>query len=322
MIRRRHRAATRAPRRQREADQQIETGAKPHARLSPPAGPGTSAGVTPEIFDRAARRHRRDRAAPAFAAHDFLRAAMLDGLAERLVSVRREFTDVLDLGCADCAFAGAPGMRIARADAGFAFARAAGGVQADEDRLPFADGSFDLAVAAGSLDTVNDVPGALTLIRRTLRPDGLFLGAFMGAGSLATLRAVLREAEPDRAVARLHPMIEVRSAGDLLVRAGFALPVADVETLTVRYADLGRLLADLRGMAGTSLLRERPPLSRAALARATAAFAARAEADGRTAERFEIVTLTGWAPSPDQPKPARRGSGRRTSLADALKPPG
>jgi SAM-dependent methyltransferase len=245
---------------------------------------------------------------------------MLEGIAERLAAVKRQFGDVLDLGSFDGRFA-LPGARIARIDAGFAFARAAGGVQGDEDRLPFANASFDLVVSAGVLDQVNDVPGALALVRRVLRPDGLFLGAFLGAGSLATLRAVLRATEAERPAARLHPQIDVRAAGDLLSRAGFALPVADTETLTVRYSDLGGLLRDLRGMAGGNLLPGATPLSRATLARATEEFAARADPDGRTAERFEIVTLTGWAPDPSQPLPARRGSGT-ASLAEALRPKG
>lgn len=273
----------------------------------------------PDLFDRAARRLRRDRAAGNYAAHDFLRGAMLDGIAERLESVRREFSDVLDLGCFDGSFRAPPGARVARVDAGFRFAQAAGGVQADEDRLPFADASFDLVVAAGVLDTVNDVPGALTLVRRVLRPDGLFLGAFVGAGSLPSLRAALREAEGDRPAARLHPQIDVRSAGDLLVRAGFALPVAATETLTVRYGSVFSLLADLRGIGASNLLAGRAPLTRGTLTRLAEAFAARADAEGRTAERFEIVYLTGWAPAPTQPQPARRGSAT-ASLAAALKP--
>lgn len=273
----------------------------------------------PEIFDRTARRRRRDRAAPRYAAHDFLRQAMLDGIAERLGSVRRSFTDVLDLGSFDASFAAPDDARVARLDAGHHFARSGGGVQADEDRLPFADHSFDLVMSAGVLDQVNDVPGALSLIRRVLRPDGLFLGAFVGAGSLATLRNALRIAESDRPAARLHPQIDVRSAGDLLMRAGFALPVADAETLRVRYSGLGRLLDDLRGMATTNMLAGRVPLARAALARAIAAFAEMAEPDGRVTEKFEIVFLTGWAPSPTQPQPARRGSAT-ASLAAALRP--
>lgn len=272
----------------------------------------------PDLFDRTRRRLHRDRAAPAYAAHDFLRAHMLDGIAERLASVKRTFTDVLDLGCHDGGLVLPPPARIARADAGFAFARAAGGVQADEDRLPFADGAFDLVVSGGVLDTVGDLPGALTLARRVLRPDGLFVGAFLGGESLATLRSVLLAAEGDRPAARLHPRIDVRSAGDLLVRAGFALPVADIETLTVRYSSLFGLLADLRGMGATSLLADPAPLARATLARAAESFAARADKDGKTAERFDIVYVTGWSPAPSQPQPARRGSGT-ASLAAALR---
>ena len=275
--------------------------------------------TAPAIFDRAARRRRRDRAAPGYGEHDFLRAAMLDGIGERLASVTRAFTDVLDLGCFDAAFPAPPGARVARVDPAFAWARAAAGVQADEDRLPFADGSFDLVVSAGVLDQVDDLPGALSLIRRALRPDGLFLGALIGGGSLPALRRALRSAERDRPAARLHPQVEVRAAGDLLMRAGFALPVADVETLDVRYRDLGRLLDDLRGMAASNLLLARTAMTRATLTAAAQAFAEAADADGRTTERFQLIFLTGWAPDPSQPKPARRGSG--TSLAAALKPP-
>lgn len=274
--------------------------------------------TAPEIFDRAARRQRRDRAAPTYAAHDFIREAMLDGIGERLDSVKRSFADVLDLGSFHGRFMAPEGARVARLDAGHDFARASGGVQADEDRLPFADGSFDLVVSAGVLDQVNDVPGALSLARRVLRPDGLFLGAFLGGGSLSSLRSALRQAEGDRPVARLHPQIDVRSAGDLLMRAGFALPVADAETLRVRYGSVGRLFDDLRGMAASNVLAERRPLAREALARAAAAYADAADSDGRTTERFEIIFLTGWAPSPDQPQPARRGSAT-ASLAAALR---
>lgn len=243
---------------------------------------------------------------------------MLNGIAERLDAVTRDFVDILDLGSFDGAFVPPSGAKVARVDPGFAFARLGRGVQGDEDRLPLADASFDLIVSAGVLDQVGDLPGALTLARRVLRPDGLFVGAFVGAGSLPRLRAALRIAEAERPVARLHPQVDVRSAGDLLVRAGFALPVADVETLDVGYPDLFRLIDDLRGMAATNILADRTPMTRDALGRAATAFAASAGPDGRVRERFDIVYLTGWAPDPSQPVAAKRGSAT-ASLATVLR---
>ncbi len=277
----------------------------------------------PEIFDRTLRRRRRDRAAPGFAAHDFLRAHAASELIARLDGVTRQFGRALDLGCMDGALADqlAARMKVISADPGQNFAHAARGVQCDEDRLPFADASFDLVVAAGGLETVNDLPGCLALIRRILVPDGLFLGALVGAGSLARLRSAVLAADiaAGMAAPRIHPQIDVRAAGDLLSRAGFALPVADGERVAVRYGDPLRLIGDLRGMAGTNLLRgRRPPLRRSMLAPLLADFAAAADPDGRTAETFQIVYLAGWSPAPSQPLPARRGSATH-SLADALR---
>ncbi|WP_066793734.1 methyltransferase domain-containing protein [Sphingomonas soli] len=266
-----------------------------------------------EIFDRALRRKRRDRAARSY--ESFVRDHMLEGIVERLEGVNRQFRQVLDLGSFGGGFE-LPGAEITRLDAGRVWS--SGGVQGEEDLPHFPDARFDLIVSAGVLDSVNDVPGALALARRALKPDGLFLGAFLGAGTLATLRACFMAAEADRPAARFHPQIDVRAAGDLLSRAGFALPVSDVETLTVRYASIFGLFRDLRGMAATNLLPGTPPLTRETLARAAQEFAARADRDGRTAERFEIVYLTGWAPDASQPKPAKRGSAT-TSLAEALK---
>jgi NADH dehydrogenase [ubiquinone] 1 alpha subcomplex assembly factor 5 len=276
-------------------------------------------------FDRRLRRLRRDRAAASPGA-DYLHRRAGDELLERLDLVRRDFATALDLGCGHAYLAGRlreRGLAVTTADAGFAFAAAAGAIQCDEDCLPFADGAFDLVVSAGALDSVNDLPGALTLIRRALKPDGLFLAAFAGAGSLRRLRDSLRSAEEAEglpAAPRLHPQIDVRAAGDLLGRAGFALPVADCETVTVRFESFTRLVADLRAMAATNILAERAarPFGRIGLAAATAAFAAAADPDGRTSERFDIVYLSGWAPAPNQPKPARRGSAT-ASLAEALR---
>jgi len=279
----------------------------------------------PEIFDRVLRRHRRDRAQPAFADHDFLRAHVAEELLARLDGVTRPFARALDLGCLDGALTAQlrQRMQLFSADAGFRFARAAGGVQCDEDRLPFADGSFDLVIAAGGLETVNDLPGCLSLIRRILVPDGLFLGALVGAGSLPRLKGAMLAADMTTGAAapRIHPQIDVRAAGDLLARAGFTLPVADGDRLTVRYRDPLRLIGDLRGMGGTNLLRgQHPPLRRSALPALFEDFTSAADPDGRTSETFEIVYLVGWSPAPSQPRPAPRGSGAR-SLADALRPP-
>jgi SAM-dependent methyltransferase len=276
-------------------------------------------------FERRLRRQRRDRAAALGGAPHPLLERMADELVERLDLVTRRFGRALDLGCGPgllTARLRAGGIEVVPADAGALFAARAGGVQCDEDRLPFGAGSFDLVVSAGVLDSVNDLPGALVQIRRLLRPDGLFLAAFAGAGSLARLKAAMLaadEAEGRPASARIHPQIDVRAAGDLLGRAGFALPVADSESVTVRYGGLEGLVRDLRQLGWTNLLstRSRVPIGRRGLAAAHLAFAEAADPDGRVPERFEIVHLSGWAPSPDQPKAARRGSGS-VSLAQAL----
>ena len=259
-------------------------------------------------FDRALRRLRRSRVAAGEGSSDFLLRHMADELLERLDLVARSFSDALVLG---------PGAYLAERlrERGLAVTR----TDADEDRLPFAAPGFDLAVSVGTLDTVNDLPGALIQIRRALRPDGLFLAAFTGAGSLPRLRRAMRaaeEAEQAPPSPRIHPQIDVRAAGDLLIRAGFALPVADCETLTVRYSAFGTLIADLRAMGATNILaaRDRRPFGRTGLAAAIAAF----EEEGGTEERVAILHLAGWAPGPDQPKPAARGSGS-VSLAEALK---
>ena len=212
------------------------------------------------------------------------------------------------------------GIRVTPSDAGGRFA--AKGQQADEDRLPFVPESFDLIVSAGVLDSVNDLPGALIQCRRALKPDGLFLAGFIGAGSLPFLKRALLAADEaaGKGIAqRVHPMIDVRAAGDLLARAGFVLTVADSEPLDVGYGDPFRLMADLRGMAATNMLAGQTlPLTRGRLASIAQSFAVTAGPDGRLRERFEMVFMTGWAPGPDQPQPARRGSAT-SSLAAALR---
>jgi NADH dehydrogenase [ubiquinone] 1 alpha subcomplex assembly factor 5 len=279
-------------------------------------------------FDRRLRRLRRDRAARlggAFYLHQRAAAELLD----RLTDIKRDFRDVLDLGCGDGYLSSElsrRGLAVTSADAGALFAaNLPNSAQCDEDRLPFGDSSFDLIVSVGVLDTVNDLPGALVLLRRSLRPDGLFLAAFAGAGSLPRLRSAMSaadSAEGGGAAPRLHPQIEVRAAGDLLARAGFALPVADADSVEIRFSGLPSLLGDLRAMAGTNILaaRSRTPLTRLGLAAAMADFRESSDPDGKTAERVEIIYLTAWAPAVGQPQPARRGSGT-VSLAATLGKP-
>jgi SAM-dependent methyltransferase len=255
-----------------------------------------------EPFDRAARRRARDRAAPGFAGFAFLKDARVEELAERLATFDRPLLRVLDLGAHDGRLAARlRGAEIVAADAGFRFARAAGGVMCDEDRLPFAPASFDAVVSAASLHGVNDLPGALVQIRRVLRPGGVFLAAFVGGASLIEMRARILAAEMarrDGVSPRFLPMVDAREAPGLLQRAGFIEPVVDVDDRTVRYGAASAMLADLRGMGESNILRER---SRAPLSRAdAAAFHGAAEAapapDGRHAVRLEIVTLTARAP--------------------------
>jgi SAM-dependent methyltransferase len=188
----------------------------------------------------------------------------------------------------------------------------------EEDRLPFTPGSFDLVISAGTLDSVNDLPGALIQIRRLLRPDGLFLGHMFGAGTLGTLKAILLEADADRVTPHIHPQIDLRSAADLIVRAGFTLPVADQDISAVRYGDWRSIVSDIRDAGlGNALAGPRNYLGKNIVARLDHAFASRADAQGKVTEGFAHIYLSGWAPSENQPRPAKRGSGQ-VSLADIL----
>ncbi|MFT3967479.1 MAG: methyltransferase domain-containing protein [Sphingobium sp.] len=279
--------------------------------------------TVPRIFDTALRARRRDRAARRFAGHGFLYEAAAEEMLERLADVSRDFRDALVIGAPTDLLPmalRARGLAVTVADPGPAIAAARGGAAIDEDApLPFPPAAFDLILCCGTLESVNDVPGFLVQLRELLRPDGLLLAAFVGAGSLTGLRAALLAADGDRPAQRIHPQIDVRSAGDLLSRAGFAMPVADVQSLRVGYDNLLPLLADLRGMGGAQCLASAPPpLTRAGLARAMERFAREADPDGRVRERFEIVHMSGWRPDASQPRPARRGSAT-VSLADALK---
>ena len=287
----------------------------------------------PRLFDRALHRRRLDRAAQGFSAAGFLKARAAQDAVERLETIMREFPVAVDLGARDGAFATALAASDARLriallietdlSAAMLAGRPSPRVQLDEEHLPFADQSLDLVVSTLALHWVNDLPGALIQIRRALKPDGLFLGAMLGGSTLTELRQVLTEAEAEitgGAGLRISPFADTFDAAGLLQRAGFALPVADIDRVRVRYSHPLKLIADLKAMGETNALVERAhqPLSRAVLARACELYAARfAEPDGRVVATFDIVTLTGWAPHPDQQKPLRPGSAKMR-LADAL----
>ena len=282
------------------------------------------------VFDRQAVVRHRDRAAPGIAAHDFLYREVAARLAERLEEVRRTFPLALDLGCHHgClgqALAAQGKVRsLVQCDLSAALCRAAGPVSlvADEERLPFAAGSFDAVLSVLSLHWVNDLPGALLQACRALKPDGLFLAALLGGETLRELRLALVEAETEvegGARPRVSPFAELRDAGGLLQRAGFALPVADLDRITVRYENAFALFGDLRGMgeANADLGRTRGFTRRRTLMRAAEIYQERYRGDdGRIPATFDVLYLTGWAPDARQPKALRPGSAT-ARLADAL----
>ncbi len=261
-------------------------------------------------FDRRAVRRHRDRAAPGLGAHDFLFAEAAERLADRLDDITRRFPLALDLGCHDGVLAralrGRGGIeRLVQMDLSPAMARRAArfgpALAGDEERLPFAPRSFDAVLSCLSLHWVNDLPGALIQARLALKPDGLFLAAMLGGGSLGELRRALIEAEsdlPGGASARVSPFAELRDAAGLLQRAGFVLPVADMDALTVTYASPMDLLQDLRAMGEANALSVRPRrfTRRSVLAEAAARYAAEAR-EGRISASFRILFLTAWAPA-------------------------
>ena len=277
--------------------------------------------MTTAPFDPHQVRLHRRRARLADAA--FLHDRVADDLTERLEAVNRTFAHVLVIGGGD-AFKAAVAARPALQDKIGAITTADwAGADAlvDPEHLPFAEHSFELVVSILALHWVNDLPGALVQIRRALKPDGLFLGSLLGGRTLHELRAVLTMAESELrggAGPRVSPFADALDMAGLLQRAGFALPVADRDTTTVRYRDPLHLLRDLRAMGETSALAERsPPLTRAILFRAMALYAERFGDGGRVTATFDILTATGWSPHESQQKPLRPGSAK-TRLADAL----
>ena len=302
----------------------------------------------PLIFDRSLLRARRRRGFR-LGAETFLLDRVAEDFADRLQAVVRRFDLAVDLGTPTAAVRaallrnGAIGSMIAldpmmdalpppypppqagegRVGAGDHAATVASRVVADEEAVPFADNTLDLVVSGLSLQAVNDLPGVLVQIRRALKPDGLFVAALLGGDTLAELRQSFATAESELdggASPRVAPFPDLRDMGALLQRAGFALPVTDVDRITVRYATPFALLRDLRRMGATNPLveRRRVPLRRATLMRAMEVYAACfADPDGRVRASFDIIWLSGWSPHPSQQQPLRPGSAK-TRLAEAL----
>ncbi|MBN9515648.1 MAG: methyltransferase domain-containing protein [Alphaproteobacteria bacterium] len=285
------------------------------------------------VFDRTTLRHRRERAAQDWESHAFLKREIAERLVERLDDVRRRFVLALDLGSHGDEIAAALGDRqsvdhLVRSDLAEGFARRAQGpaVVADEEHLPFAAGQFDLVLSAMSLHWVNDLPGTLIQIGRILKPDGLFLAAMLGGGTLWQLRQAFAaaESEIDGGLSpRISPFADLRDAAGLLQRAGFALPVADSETIDVDYENALALMRDLSSMGESNLVveRRRRITRRATLLRAAELYGERfARPSGRVTASFEVLFLHGWAPHASQPKPLKPGSAAQR-LADALGAP-
>ncbi|MFY9838548.1 MAG: methyltransferase domain-containing protein [Xanthobacteraceae bacterium] len=280
--------------------------------------------AAPLIFDRSLQRHRRRRATHGKGA-TFLLERVAGELTDRLATVLRRFDIVVDLGTPDDAVRAALlrldsiGM-VVGADV---LPRGRPFVVADEEALPFADGALDLVVSALALQYVNDLPGALLQVCRALKPDGLFLAALLGGETLTELRQSFAAAESEiegGVSPRVAPFADLRDLGGLLQRAGFALPVTDVDRLTVRYESVFGLLRDLRRMGATNSLiaRHRKPLRRATLQRMAEIYALQfADPNGRVRATFDIVWLSGWAPHPGQQQPLKPGSAK-SRLADVL----
>ncbi len=278
-----------------------------------------------EVFDRHLL-HARQQRARALGPATFLLDRVAEDFAERLTAVLRQFARAADIGTPTEA------LRRALATSGkigtmIAVSCAPSGsgsqIAAEEELLPFADASLDLAVSGLSLHHVNDLPGTLVQIRRALKPDGLFMAALLCGDTLIELRQAFAQAESEiegGISPRVAPFADLRDLGALLQRAGFALPVVDSDKLVVRYDSSFGLMRDLRAMAATNVLVERRkrPLRRATLMRMAQIYAERfADGDGRVRATFEIAWLTGWAPHGSQQKPLKPGTAAKR-LADAL----
>lgn len=270
----------------------------------------------PHLFDRALLRDRQMRAVRQ-GAEAFLLERVAEDMAERQQAVLREFVEGVDLGT--------PGDQVRTVlTRNVRQLREVSLPVSDTEPLALAPAAFDLVVSALALQFVNDLPGVLAQIRRALKPDGLFLAAMIGGETLTELRQsfAAAEAEIEGGVSpRVAPFADLRDLGGLLQRAGFALPVTDVDRIVVRYDNAFALMQDLRRMGATNILNERRrTLSRrATFLKMAQIYAERfSDPDGRIRATFDIVWMSGWAPHDSQQKPLKPGSAKM-SLADAVK---
>lgn len=271
--------------------------------------------IPPRLFDRALLRARQDRAARLGPAA-FLLDRVAEDMAERQHAVLREFSDGIDVGTPGDQVRAALSGRVQRL-------RAMALPVSDTEPLALEPGSVDLAVSALALHLVNDLPGVMAQIRRALKPDGLFLAAMIGGETLTELRQSFAAAESEiegGVSPRVAPFADLRDIGALLQRAGFALPVTDVDRIVVRYDNAFALMQDLRRMGATNILHERrhTPSRRATFVRMAQIYAERfSDQDGRIRATFDVVWLSGWAPHESQQKPLKPGSAKM-SLAEAV----
>jgi NADH dehydrogenase [ubiquinone] 1 alpha subcomplex assembly factor 5 len=281
----------------------------------------------PILFDRARLRKHRTRKASQFAAHDFLHREAAERLADSLAFITHTFPVIVELGAhtgqLTALLANRPGTTHYIPCDLTAKHLPTSGVVIDEEFIPFADNSVDAVVSVLSLHWVNDLPGTLAQIHRILKPDGLFIAVVPGGETLRELRQIFAATESARSGGvspRVAPFIDVRDAGALLQRAGFALPVADSDTLTITYPNLFALMADLRGAAQSNMLANQSNIftPRGFFMDAASRYATQfSDAENQIIATAELVTLTGWKPAANQQQPARRGSGK-VSLTKAL----
>lgn len=272
--------------------------------------------AAPKLFDRALLRARQSRARRGDPA-TFLLDRVIEDMDERLHAVLRDFSDTADIWTPDAALRSLPSDR-------FKSVTRISLDDSDQETLPLQPQSLDLAVSALAFQFVNDLPGVLAQIRRALKPDGLLLAAMIGGDTLTELRQAFAEAEAEcegGVSPRVAPFADLRDVGALLQRAGFALPVTDVDSVVVRYDNAFALMQDLRRMGATNVMieRRRTPTRSATMLRMAQIYTQRfADPDGRIRATFDVIWLSGWAPHESQQKPLKPGSAK-ASLEAAVK---